>query len=983
MLAEYAQEPKTEETAQKILSLQKDALAAKDASIFAKATLLLHETYIFLQAIPEALSVLRDALATELIEDLPTLLSLTDKWVSLLVKTEDFPALDAALTFRERLLTNNPAQALVQKFYRAVCQEGLKKYSEAIATLESINDAISNNNLVSKYLKLAMLRLKTGEPQLARACFEHAAIFDKTRKNEMFHLLESDLLFEEGDYPGALRKFEEFFLKTKSKNRYLDRYIRINTALGQYEEAWRFYQEYTAKLAGVSSKNYLFQFHQAGLHLAEKMNKTEEAASIKEKLLSIYDEEPVIHDAFDGVRRLFALSQKKTVFEKERDIYLESFRELAEVLELGEIGFFRPRDGEWTLYYPKKGLLLERSLKKADFSNTVLLPIIEQRRDYSLFTQEEMTPFTPFRIDPRGGEEKSTAIVMAFAIPVDSTTTGFLVAFLETEARFDFINKMLFTLKAILETRLGYYARLHNAQEEGRALARLGSIEGRGYAKIIDGTVYLMNQSAQEILSTKEGMFPYEKLQVRFQTENPLFLDRLIHKDSWNLPFRDFAERIRQLDIRVVLEQFHIFLSFKDVTEETQRVGDLQNKAQKAASLPIFNMHRFIEEYQSIRSQTALMGIQIAQEVLMRNGYSRSEILSLNQVVQSALQKAAKTHSTGLFLGEDGTLLLLLSTTDRRIVERIFSDFSTETVLVSRLSVPLTDAPIFRGAAINLIKGRTLSQNLDYLYRALNRSSTDQPLVFYDREMATMDQRLNAVRTQIEPLLNTGTIPLRYHQVGNLDTHQVEMYRIVPSSDVLPYSSEDIGETLLQMHSGSRYFWALIKQFVKDWVEIADKTHTDIPFAISVTEEVLLDPAFLDDLTRTLRKAKLPNGQIILVFRPLGSEWGDRLFGSLSALRGKGFGIGWEDAAVCLRIRQSPRIEDCDYLFIKRADFWALPSGLLSWMSDSPHRKLIVTEIDRETDARAVRDRSTPRIEGSVLARDLSVEQLIQTIGRG
>jgi hypothetical protein len=152
---------------------------------------------------------------------------------------------------------------------------------------------------------------------------------------------------------------------------------------------------------------------------------------------------------------------------------------------------------------------------------------------------------------------------MAFAIPVDSTTTGFLVAFLETEARFDFINKMLFTLKAILETRLGYYARLHNAQEEGRALARLGSIEGRGYAKIIDGTVYLMNQSAQEILSTKEGMFPYEKLQVRFQTENPLFLDRLIHKDSWNLPFRDFAERIRQLDIRVVLEQFHIFLLSK------------------------------------------------------------------------------------------------------------------------------------------------------------------------------------------------------------------------------------------------------------------------------------------------------------------------------------------------------------------------------------------------------------------------------------
>jgi len=981
LLIEYAQEPKNEETAQKLQSILKEALGAKDASTFAKAATLLHETFLFLGSIPDAVAVLRDALGAGLIEDLPTLLSLTDKWVSLLVKNEDFPALESALTYRERLLTSNPSQSLVQKFYWAVCQEGLKKYPEAIATLESINDGMSNNNLVSKYLKLAMLRLKTKEPALARAAFEHATIFDKNRKNEMFHLVESDLLFEEGDYAGSLKKFQEFFLKTKVKNRYLDRYILINTALGQYDEAWRFYSEYAAKLAGMTSKNYLHQFHQAGLRLAERMNRSEEAAAIKEKMLSVYDERPVINEAFDGVRRLFALSQKKTVFEKERDIYLESFRELSEVWEPREIGFFRPHNGEWTLYYPKKGLLLERPLKKADFSETVVGRILEEPRDYLLFTQEEMNSSLPYRIDPRG-ESFLPTIAMSFAIPVDAVNTGFLIAFLETADRFDFVNKMLFTLKAIIETRLGYFSRLQNAQEEGRALSRLGSVERRGYAKIIEGTVYLMNEAAKEILATKEDLFPYEKLQARFQSENPLFLDRLIRKESWNLPFRDFSEQARQLDIRVVTEQFHIYLSFRDVTEETQRIGDLREKAQKAASFPIFNMHRFLGEYEAIRSQTALMGIQISQEVLMQNGYSRSEIQSITALGQSALQKAAKTYSTGLFLGEDGTLFLFLSTTDRRVVERIFSDFSSETVAVSRLSVPLAKTPVFRASALNLLKGKTLFQNLDHLYKAMGQATLAQPLIFYDREMAARDQRLDAVRTQLEPLLTAGGIPLFYHQVGNMDTHQVEMYRIVPSSEVLPYSLEDIREVLLQMHSGSRWFWALIKQFIKDWSEISQKTNAEPAFAVSVTEEVLEDPTFPDDLNRNLRKAKFPNGRMILLFRPSGNDLDGRWAIALSTLRAKGFRIGWEDATSCVRLGQTAWMEDSEYLFVKRADFWALPQGLISWISASPSRKPVVTDIDSEADARAVRNRDVPRIEGAVLPRGLTLEQLIQTVLR-
>ena len=192
---ELASKPKDEELLQDLITLQEESLKENDADVYLKTSHLLFDTYVNLGDYELATSLFFSILKENRFEAYKTVLDIIDKLVGLLLKTEDFVQLESLLKLRERYLTSNPSQQLMQKFYLAVCQEGQKQYLEAIQTLESITDNISNNNLVSKYLKLSMLYIKIKQYELAKGAFERAKIFDKTMKNEMFYLVASDIAF--------------------------------------------------------------------------------------------------------------------------------------------------------------------------------------------------------------------------------------------------------------------------------------------------------------------------------------------------------------------------------------------------------------------------------------------------------------------------------------------------------------------------------------------------------------------------------------------------------------------------------------------------------------------------------------------------------------------------------------------------------------------------------------------------------------------
>jgi len=258
---------KSQETLDDLKALLSMSKQDKNSILAMDTIITIVELERYLRHHDESVKFLEEELNLEFFTSQEDRLKLIEEMIKTLLRTEDFIKLESILHNRERYLTNEH-QKVMQKFYYAVCYEGLKEYKKAIDVLKSIKDTISSNNLVSKYLKLSMLYLKENNLQLARENFLHAEKFDIRRNNPIFCLAESDILYIEGDYLGALGKYQEYFIKSKNKHRYLDRFILINIKLNRLDEAWKFYQEYLPTMSSIISKNYRLVFYESALELA-------------------------------------------------------------------------------------------------------------------------------------------------------------------------------------------------------------------------------------------------------------------------------------------------------------------------------------------------------------------------------------------------------------------------------------------------------------------------------------------------------------------------------------------------------------------------------------------------------------------------------------------------------------------------------------------------------------------------------------------
>jgi hypothetical protein len=139
----------TIEELKKLLSVSK---LEKDSILSLDILLYLAESYRVLRMHDETIELLETEINNSFFSDKETRIRIIDDLVRTLLRTEDFIKLKSVLFNRERFLTNEH-QKIMQKFYYAVCHEGLKENKLAIEYLLSIKDNISNSNLVSKYLE--------------------------------------------------------------------------------------------------------------------------------------------------------------------------------------------------------------------------------------------------------------------------------------------------------------------------------------------------------------------------------------------------------------------------------------------------------------------------------------------------------------------------------------------------------------------------------------------------------------------------------------------------------------------------------------------------------------------------------------------------------------------------------------------------------------------------------------------------------------
>ena len=165
---------------------EKCLLASKsNSSLYVEVVLEYINFLTINKAYDKIVKLLERALSERVVQEQASRLKLTEKLVTTLLKLEDFDRLLPVLKTRKSLIVKDN-DILMQKFYEAVCFEGLDENKKAIAALLSIKDNISNQNLVNKYLKLSMLTLKDNDYEKAQEYYNLAVFYDKQKKNPTF-----------------------------------------------------------------------------------------------------------------------------------------------------------------------------------------------------------------------------------------------------------------------------------------------------------------------------------------------------------------------------------------------------------------------------------------------------------------------------------------------------------------------------------------------------------------------------------------------------------------------------------------------------------------------------------------------------------------------------------------------------------------------------------------------------------------------------
>ncbi|MDP3130696.1 MAG: hypothetical protein Q8N15_05100, partial [Bacillota bacterium] len=612
--------------------------------------------------------------------------AIVDKLVQLLLKTEDFAQLETVLEYRSRFVANVPSQAMMQQFYLSVCYEGLRKYDLAIKSLVQVADNISSANLVSKYLKLAMLYLRTQDLGAAKNAYDHAAVFDKAKKNEMFYLVESDILFAEGRTLNALKAYQDFFLRSKSKIRYLDRYITINARLGNYEEAWRFYKEYEKKASTNVSKIYRLELFEAGLAVAEALRKYEDAALIQEKILQLAEKEPEIIDSFDGVKALLEAANRIPAEGDRRDVVLETFRSLFKVAELPKLMFVSPAPDGVLVETFTKGLLMDRTIASADLLNTAVGAVIDADRDYLLLMQNDFGEIAD-HVENRPFKDGPHKYLIGLKVRAIGTTAGFIVVYLDRDRHFDYVSKLLVTVRLILESKFDV-ARLR-ASDAARLLTadHVFAASQTGVFRIETGYLFLVDDRAKALLETDRTFLPFEEFQARMG-EKKLYVDDFVGKRSLDFTITGFAGRQMHWRTTVWQDEAAIHFAAADMRTDLEQSAETARQAGASYFHELGSMHALGAVLKAVDSQCALGrwtvgGLSAATQEDWFDGSAR---------LIRILRSTAGTHLKGLFQGEDGSFLALYDTIDKRILDRIAKEATAlaevDLALIPRIAIP-------------------------------------------------------------------------------------------------------------------------------------------------------------------------------------------------------------------------------------------------------------------------------------------------------
>ncbi|MFP4477965.1 MAG: tetratricopeptide repeat protein [Candidatus Izemoplasmatales bacterium] len=700
------------------------------------------------------------------------ILKLHDLYIEILLIIEDFKSLENILKSKSKYIETRKEENLHQ-FYLAICYEGLDEIEKAIKALEQIEDTISSKNLTNKYLKLALLYIQSKDLKAAKKAYEHALLFDRQKENDIFMLVESDIEFYEKNYIDSMKLFEDFFIKTKRKLSYLNRFIKISLALNRQNDAYEFYKRYKEKILNHESIQVKLSFFNTAIDFLKTIDQ-EEYIEANNYLSILKQREIIDFDDFDYFKVILKHLKKHKIYQKEREVIRDLFIDLNQTNAFKKLVYLEVKNAELHIYHFSKDLLLEKTIEN---NHLITDDILSQQ--YKQSYPKEMIENFIF-------VEETVDYIMVESLDQQR----FLLTYV-SENQFDLAKKLTILSKHLLMDKLNDFHIRKKEHNQFISIKELLSKTDYGLIRISQNQVYMLNEKAKTILKFDETILDFNQFQKNL--EPMIYIDDLYHQEKIHCQFKD---DFISLMTHPIDNDLYVLLAYDNHQDKKLQLTQL--KADESTSLMIID----IDNHHELIAKKTRQAYQAFIEEFKRN-----------------LHKYSNHHIDDLFFQADHLFYILLDTRDKRIPERLLQKLRSEYKQICEI----------RGTYHPLnMDINSILQRLHEMLALTNKNQKD--ILSYKNVKLDHEIRHTYLQT-IQNLLNHKNITLTYHYIKDWRQKTVKYIDVGFNNLDILKDKDLLASVLTQNQLHLPFDRLIVNQLIHDLKEISFHSRWILPIS--------------------------------------------------------------------------------------------------------------------------------------------------------
>lgn len=855
---EYAAIDFSEDRLDKLQQLLDASLEANEQNIYQKTVILIASLHENAGELEKAIITLNSALQREINLEPKLLLGITDKLIGLLLRTEDFFELKKVLDYRGDFLEFDKQAKVMQKFYLAVVFEGLGENRQAIDTLLAIEDTLSKSNQVSKYLKLSMLFLREKKIAEAKHYYNYAARFDPERRNPIFDLVSSDILAYEENYTEALARYQDYFLKSKSKTKYLDRYILLMLKLRNYKEAKKYYLEYLPQVDKLVSKYARATFYQAAEKLAIELNDHAECAILREKLNNLKRPPSIEIDQYAGLLELLRQTDIGKPLSLKRDALLDVIRALAPLINAKRLFFVFVSDQGFTVMTHAKGLLLEKTYPYVVLEKTIIDVIMTENSSEIIYSHEALHQLTDYL---ENSDINDCEYLIAIKTNQDLYPKGFICALLPAEAPFQRSRRLMVAAALLIEQKLLQTKHFAMIFADLKSMTNVVDTLGLGIIEIERGNVFCRNKIAEAMFDCQTGVVSFEQFQAGIISKKKLYLDDFSTKSTLEFAYLSSDKEIHNYRVRLDVNGLVIRGIIEDITIKKQKQASENDFLYRPDVYGNKRLHLFELDYPALQNNHAIMVVVASGAFDKITLHDNSQVQAFGKEIIASARHTAKGYLHGIYTIATNSFAIVLKTTDKRILDRIAGYIRNQAKTTTTIAYP----PEIRFGV--LLNGKKPEFNLieKSLLELANYHYLPEEGVFYLRKDHHVETELiHSAAVHLRQTIEAKTVVLEYHPIVNWKKGEAALFEVMFSLTQSFTDHKVLWEAAIRGNLVRQLHQELIRTLAKDLRTLVNrKTRAICLYPLSIKDQG--NAELLRIIIQEIKKQRIALKQVWLV----------------------------------------------------------------------------------------------------------------------